>query len=114
MNIFEKADWFIKNFEDGSFNNLTNNNWEIIESEMKDLIAKTTQGSLIEKGLDKDIHYVIPYEVRIAMHKRLVELEPKNKSAIRKYAHYLYAFGDPPDEKEAIEMMRKIGEEWGK
>jgi len=108
MNIFEKAEWFVKNFEDGSFNNLTNNNWEVIESEMIDLIIKTTNGSLIEKGLDMDIHFVIPYEVRIAMHKRLVQLEPENKSAMRKYAHYLYAFGDPPDELIALEMLKKI------
>ncbi len=110
MNILDKSKWFITNSENGSFNNLTNEDWDKIESEYIQLVDNTTDGTMIEAGLDLDIHYVIPYPVRLSMHKRLVELEPNNTSAIRKYALYLFAFGDPPDEIVAQEMLKRIGE----
>lgn len=108
MNLFEKISWFIANSENGSFNSLNNEDWLLIESEIKELIKQTKDRNILEMSLDLDIHYVIPFEVRICLHKRLIETDSKNEKAIRDYAFYLKAFGDPPDELTADEMLKII------
>jgi len=109
MDLFEKISWFITNSEDGSFDNLKNEDWLRIEAEITELISKTLDRNILDMSLNIDIHYVIPYSVRIYLHKRLIEIDPKSEKAIRDYAFYLKAFGDLPEELIADEMIKNLG-----
>lgn len=108
MTLLEKTSWFLKNFDDGSFNNLSDEDWNRIESEFIELVVRCDDGGSIQKALALDVDYEIPFDVRLSLHRKLVELEPDNVRAIRDYAFYLDAFGEPSDELLAQELLKRI------
>lgn len=111
MNIFEKFKWYFENSDNGVFDSYTDQDWNTLESELINMINTCTEGILLQKCLSMDITYLmIPYPVRLALHERLVELQPDNEQAIKDYAFYLDAFGDEPEEIKAAEMLKKLEE----
>lgn len=72
------------------------------------MINSTNDAKMLQRCLTNDINYIIPYDVRLTLHKKLTELEPNNQKAVKDYAFYLQAFGDPPDEIKAMEMLKRI------
>lgn len=108
MNLIEKINWYLTNFLEDNFNNYTNDDWIKLESSLIEMINSTNDTKMLQQCLTNDINYIIPYDVRLTLHKKLTELEPSNIKAVKDYAFYLRAFGDPPDEITAMEMLKRI------
>ena len=108
MTLLEKTSWYLKGSKDGTFSNFSDEDWNRIESEFIELVERCDDGSSIQKALALDVDYEIPYDVRLSLHRKLVELEPDNVRAIHDYAFYLRAFGEPSDELLAQELFKRI------
>jgi hypothetical protein len=110
MNLINKIKWYLNNSDTEIFNKYTNEDWINLETEIINMIDNCSDGIMLQECLTLDVNYIIPYDVRLSLHKRLTEIEPKNEKAIRDYAFYLRAFGDPPDELKALEMIKRFEE----
>lgn len=108
MNLIYKIKWYLDNSDTDLFRNYTDEDWLKLETEMINMIDNCSDGSMLQECLTLDVNYIIPYDVRLSLHKRLTELEANNEKAIRDYAFYLSAFGDEPEEIIAAEMLKRL------
>lgn len=108
MNLIEKIKWFLNNSDSDLFRKYTDEDWINLETEIIIMIDNCIDGIMLQECLTLDVNYIIPYDVRLSLHKRLTELEPDNEKAIRNYAFYLNAFGDEPEEMKAAEMLKRL------
>jgi hypothetical protein len=108
MNLISKIEWLLNNSDTDLFINYTDKDWLNLETEIISMINNCSDGIMLQECLTLDVNYIIPYDIRLSLHKRLTEIQPANEKAIRDYAFYLNAFGDEPEEIKAAEMLKKL------